>query len=111
MAIDVVQNFCRKSGGKINDEKTKYMRFAKASVLSDISIFKEVKEIKILGVLMGDDDKKINEIMWEGILGDIERLNWWKLGTLCLKVKALILNALMVSNLVSFKCRMYAIVG
>ncbi len=99
-AMDVVQKFCRKSGGKINDDKTKYMRFGKAPVLSDVFIFKEVKEMKILGVLLGDDDKKINEIMWEGILGDIERrLNWWKLRTLCLKGKALILNALMVSKI------------
>ncbi len=76
------------------------MRFGKAPVLSDVFIFKEVKEMKILGVLMGDDDKKINEIMWEGNLGDIERrLNWWKLRTLCLKGKAFILNALMVSKI------------
>lgn len=49
---------------------------------------------------MGEDEKKVNETMWEGILGDIERrLNLWKLRMLSLKGKVLILNVLMVSKL------------
>ncbi len=49
---------------------------------------------------MGKDEKNVKEIMWEEIVGGIERrLNFWKLRTLSLKGKVLILNVLMVSKL------------
>lgn len=99
-ALNVVKEFCKKSGGKINEDKTVYMRFGGAPVLTDAFKFKEAKEMKILGILMGEDDKKTSNIMWEGILGNIERtVNLWKLRTLCLKGKVLILNVLVVSKL------------
>lgn len=99
-AMKIVQEFCEASGGKVNEDKTVYMRCGNVQCLKSHFAFKEVKEIKILGVLMGEDEKRVTEIMWEGILGDIERkLNFWKLRTLCLKGKVLILNVLMMSKL------------
>lgn len=49
---------------------------------------------------MGMDEKKVGETMWEEYLGGIERrMNFWKLRTLTLKGKVLILNVLIVSKL------------
>ena len=97
---EVVQMFCRGSGGKLNEEKTTYVRFGGVNVLTDYFHFKETKEIRILGVLMGKDERNVKEKMWEEIVGGIERrLNFWKLRTLSLKGKVLILNVLMVSKL------------
>ena len=98
--MEVVQMFCRGSGGKLNEEKTIYVRFGGVNVLTDYFHFKETKEIRILGVLMGKDERNVKEKMWEEIVGGIERrLNFWKLRTLSLKGKVLILNVLMVSKL------------
>lgn len=98
--MEIVQMFCGGSEGKINEKKTVYMRFGGVIGLTDSFNFKETKEIKILGVLMGKDEKNVKEIMWEEIAGGIERrLNIWKLRTLSLKGKVLILNGLMVSKL------------
>uniref|UniRef100_A0A672R4V8 Reverse transcriptase domain-containing protein n=1 Tax=Sinocyclocheilus grahami TaxID=75366 RepID=A0A672R4V8_SINGR len=99
-AMEIVQMFCKGSGAKVNEEKTVYMRFGGATDLTEHFTFKEMREIKILGVLMGRDEKKAEEIMWEELLGGIERrLNFWKLRTLTLKGKVLVLNVLMVSKL------------
>ncbi len=65
----VVQMFCRGSGGKINEEKTVHMRFGGVIGLTDSFHFKETKEIKILGVLIGKDENNVKEIMWEEIVG------------------------------------------
>jgi len=99
-AMRIVDVFCKGSGAKVNAEKTVYMRFGGAKDLTNSFAFKETKEIKILGVLMGVDEKKVGEAMWEELLGSIERrLIFWKLRTLTLKGKVLILNVLMVSKL------------
>lgn len=98
--MEIVRRFCKGSGGKINEEKTAYMRFGQTTDLEENFKFKEVKEMKILGILMGKDEDKVREIMWEEIVGSIERrLNFWKLRALNLKGKVLILNVLMTSKL------------
>lgn len=99
-AMEIVQRYCRGSGAKVNEDKTVYMRFGGATVLTEHFTFKETKEIKILGVLMGRDEKKAEGTMWEEILGGIERrLTFWKMRTLTLKGKVLVLNVLMTSKL------------
>lgn len=45
-AMDIVQMFCKGSGGKINQDKTVYMRFGGAIDLTDHFAFKEANEIK-----------------------------------------------------------------
>uniref|UniRef100_A0A671PCM7 Reverse transcriptase domain-containing protein n=1 Tax=Sinocyclocheilus anshuiensis TaxID=1608454 RepID=A0A671PCM7_9TELE len=99
-AMKIVQNFCRGSGAKVNEDKTVYMRFGGTEVLAGHFNFKEMNEIKILGVLMGKDETKAEGTMWEEILGGIERrLNFWRLMSLTLKGRVLIVNVLMVSKL------------
>ncbi len=99
-AMQIVHKYCRGSGAKVNEDKTVYMRFGGVAVLTEHFTFKETKEIKILGVLMGRDEKKAGETMWEEALGGIERrLTFWKLRTLTLKGKVLVLNVLMISKL------------
>lgn len=99
-AMQIVQKYCRGSGAKINESKTEYMRLGEVGNLAELFTFKETKEIKILGVLMGRDEKKEDDTMWEEVLGGIEkRLKFWKNRTLTLKGKVLVLNVLMVSKL------------
>lgn len=98
--MEIVQRFCKGSEGKVNEEKTIYMRFGETVNLTENFKFKEVKEMKILGILIGKDEEKVRENMWEEIVGSIERrMNFWKLRTLNLKGKVLILNVLMSSKL------------
>ncbi len=61
------------SGSKINEDKTVYMRFGKAMVLMECFNFKEVEEMRILGVLMGRNERKVRDEMWEQLITDIER--------------------------------------
>lgn len=56
--MEFVQMFCKGSGGKVNEEKTVYIRFGGVTDLTNHFTFKETKEIKILGVLIGKDGKK-----------------------------------------------------
>lgn len=98
--MNVVKEYCKGSGSKVNEDKTVYMRFGKAMVLMDCFHFKEVEEMRILGILMGKNERKVRDEMWEELVTQIERrLNFWKLRTLNLKGKVLILNVLMVSKL------------
>ena len=98
--MKVVEEYCKGSGSKVNEDKTVYMRFGKAMVLKNYFNFKEVEEIRILGILMGKNERKVRDEMWEQLVTEIERrLNFWKLRTLNLKGKVLILNVLMVSKL------------
>jgi len=95
-----VEDYCKGSGGKVNEDKTVYMRFGEAMILRDCFKFKEVEEMRILGILMGKNEKKVRDEMWEQLVTEIERrLNFWKLRNLNLKGKVLILNVLMVSKL------------
>ncbi len=78
-AMQIVQKYCRGSGAKVNEDQTVYMRFGRVALLTQTFTFKETKEIKILGVLMGRDEKKAGETMWEEALEGIERrLTFWK---------------------------------
>ncbi len=40
------------------------MRFGKAVVLMDCFNFKEVEQIKILGIFMGKNERKVRDEMW-----------------------------------------------
>jgi len=59
--MEIVQRFCKGSGGKVNEEKTVYIRFGEAGNLTENFKFKEVKEMKILGILIGKDEDKVRE--------------------------------------------------
>lgn len=99
-AMKIVNDYCKGSGSKINEDKTIYMRMGKAENLTDCFIFKEENEMKILGILMGKNEKKVRDEMWENMVTEIERrLNFWKLRNLNLKGKVLIVNVLMVSKI------------
>lgn len=56
-----LKRFCKGSGGKVNEEKTVYMRFGKTVNLTENFKFKEVQEMKILGILIGKDEEKVRE--------------------------------------------------
>ncbi len=44
------------------------MRFGKAVVLMDCFNFKEVEQIKILGIFMGKNERKVRDEMWEELV-------------------------------------------
>lgn len=98
--MEEVRRFCQGSGAKINEDKTVCMRFGKVPVLTENFAFKEVQEIKILGVILGKDEKSTRVKMWEEIIGGMERrLVFWRYRNLNLKGKILIVNVLMLSKI------------
>ncbi len=62
--MKVVKDYCSGSGSKINEDKNGIYEIGKAMVLMDCFNFKEVEEIRILGVLMGGMIEKVRDEMW-----------------------------------------------
>lgn len=99
-AMEKVEWYCQGSGAKINEEKTIFMKFGNVPELAGAFNFTEVQEAKILGVLIGKDEKCAREQMWEGVVYEVERrLNFWRSRCLNLKGKILIVNVLMLSKM------------
>lgn len=100
-AMGKIQKYCKGSGAKIYIEKTVVMRIGKAEQLSGYFNFKEeVENMKILGIRIGKDEKKTRDIIWDEIVGGMERkLTFWKQRVLNLRGKILVVNALMLSKI------------
>lgn len=99
-AMKIIERYCNGSGAKVNMEKTVVMRLGNACILPDVFKFKDQKEIKILGITFGENGKRDKEIMWDEIIGGMERrLEWWKQRRVNLKGKVLIVNTLMLSKM------------
>lgn len=99
-AMEIIKKYCEGSGAKVNMEKTVVMRIGNACILPEAFNFKNQQEMKILGILMGENEKRVNEIMWDEIIGRMERrLEWWKQRKLNLMGKILIVNTLMLSKM------------
>lgn len=99
-AIETVQTYCKGSGAKVNVEKTVFMRIGEAKILPTSFAFKEEEHIKILGIIFGKDEKNSRNMMWEEILGGMERrLTFWKQRNLNLKGKVLIANTSLLSKM------------
>ncbi len=96
-----IQKYCKGSGAKINIDKTVMMRIGTAKQLPDYLSFKEETEnMKILGIRIGKEEKKTRDIIWDEILGGMERrLTFWRQRCLNLRGKILIMNALMLSKI------------
>lgn len=98
--MDKINLYCQGSGAKINEEKTEYMRFGRVPVLTGCWSFTEVQEFKILGVLLGKNEKNVQDNMWGEIVDGMERrLVFWRNRFLNLKGKILIVNVLMLSKM------------
>ncbi len=100
-AMNKIQKYCKGSGAKINIDKTVMMRIGTAKPLPDYFSFKEETEnMKILGIRFGKDEKKTRDLIWDEILGGMERrLTFWRQRMLKLRGKILIVNALMLSKM------------
>ncbi len=100
-AMGKIQKYCKGSGEKINIDKTVMMRIGTAKQLPDYLSFKEETEnLKILGIRIGKEEKKTRDIIWDEILGGMERrLTFWRQRCLNLRGKILIMNALMLSKI------------
>ncbi len=73
-AMGKIQKYCKGSGAKINIDKTVMMRIGTAKQLPDYLSFKEETEnMKILGIRIGKEEKKTRDIIWDEILGGMER--------------------------------------
>lgn len=100
IVMEEVRRFCQGTGAKINEDKTVCMRFGKSPVLIENFAFKEVQEMKILGVILGKEEKNTRDKMWEEIIGAMERrLVFWRYRNLNLKGKILIVNVLLLSKI------------
>lgn len=57
----------------------------------------ETEDKQILGIQMGPNSKRANEITWRNTVGGIEkRLKFWENRNLTIKGKILVINVLMV---------------
>lgn len=100
-AMLIFEKYCSGTGAKVNKEKTEYMRIGKVDTLGRQWEFKEQKnQLKILGVILGKDEMKTRDLIWEEVIGKMEkRLNFWKQRELFLKGKVLVLNSLFLSKM------------
>ncbi len=56
--------------------------------------------MKILGILIEKNEKVARDLMWEEVVGKMERiLNYWKLRELTLKGKVLAFNAMILAKM------------
>jgi len=100
-AMGKIQKYCKGSGAKINIDKTVMMRIGAAKQLPEYLNFKEETEnMNILGIRIGKEEKKTRDLIWDEILGGIERrLIFWRQRLLNLRDKILIVNTLMLSKI------------
>ncbi len=100
-AMEVLERYCKGTGAKINTEKTKYMRVGLTNDISNKIQFKEEKKnMKILGIRVGENENEISNVVWEEVFkGMQKRLNFWKLRNLFLKGKVLVINSLFLSKM------------
>jgi len=100
-AMGVLESYCKGTGAKVNKEKTTYMKIGLSNELPNNLQFKEAKKnMKILGIRVGENENEIREVIWEEVLNGMEkRLNFWKLRGLFLKGKVLDINFLFLSKM------------
>jgi len=67
---------------------------------NNVQFKEEKKNMKILGIRVGENENEIREVIWEEVLNGMEkRLNFWKLRGLFLKGKVLDINFLFLSKM------------
>lgn len=95
LAMDILERYCKGTGANVNKEKTTYMRVGVTNDVSNKVQFKEEKRnMKILGIRVGENENEIRDAVWEEVLKGMEkRLNFWKLNVL-------VINSLFLSNVV-----------
>lgn len=99
-AMDIIEKYCKGSGAKINKQKTVIMSIGKIEKIQKFYPFKEQESLKILGVRIGKNEKMVRDLMWEEVVGEMERvLNYWKQRDLTLRGKVLVINALMLAKM------------
>ncbi len=77
------------------------MRVGLTNDISNKIQFKEEKKnMKILGIRVGENENEISNVVWEEVFkGMQKRLNFWKLRNLFLKGKVLVINSLFLSKI------------
>ncbi len=98
--MEIMGKYCKGSGAKINMQKTVFMNIGRNEEIQKCYPFKEEESLKILGVRIGKNEKMMRDLMWEDVVGEMERiLNYWKLRELTLRGKVLVINALMMTKM------------
>ncbi len=73
-AMEVLERYCKGTGAKINTEKTKYMRVGLTNDISNKIQFKEEKKnMKILGIRVGENENEISNVVWEEVFKGMQR--------------------------------------
>jgi len=97
-AMLILGKYCGGTGAKVNNDKTEYMRMGK--VERQWNFKKQKNELKILGIILGRDEIRTRDLVWEEIIGKMEkRLNFWKHRQLYIKGTVLVLNFLFLSKM------------
>lgn len=101
-ALHVLNVYCLASGARVNFEKS-FIAFCGSVAPAPVSVpLRDAgSSYRVLGVLLGRDQKECAEKMWEKLIGDIKGiLTLWKFRNLTLKGKVLVVNSLCLSKLV-----------
>ena len=95
--MEIVEDYGRASGAKINKEKSEIMYIGKVERI-EVGLRVEEKYIKVLGVLLGVDSKEARDATWTGVINKIRTVcTAWRGRKLRLKGKVVVVNGLMLS--------------
>lgn len=103
-AFDEFEKYGRASGAKVNKTKSEILCLGKSriesSTLDEFGIKKCEEVLQILGVYLGKNKTKCNELNWSGKVENIKRiLNMWKQRSLAIQGRATLISSLMLSKL------------
>lgn len=74
-AMNIIERFCKVFGAKVNIQKTGFMSIGNVGEkVQQFYYFKEEENMKILGILIEKNEKVARDLMWEEVVGKMERI-------------------------------------
>ncbi len=74
-AMNIIERFCKVFGAKVNIQKTGFMSIGNVGEkVQQFYSFKEEENMKILGILIEKNEKVARDLMWEEVVGKMERI-------------------------------------
>jgi len=103
-AFDEFDKYSLASGAKINKNKSEILCLGNSSldesILKEIEVSKCNEIIQVLGVFLGNDQNKCDDLNWTGKITNIKKiLNMWKQRHLNIQGRATVISSLLLSKL------------
>lgn len=74
-AMNIIERFCKVFGAKVNIQKMGFMSIGNVGEkVQQFYSFKEEENMKILGILIEKNEKVARDLMWEEVVGKMERI-------------------------------------